>query len=62
MDTLFMSADEVAKEMNVSRAYAYKIIQQLNKEMQDMGYITVSGKVNRKYFMKKVNYDDRKEK
>lgn len=58
MNTLFMTADEVAKEMNVSKAYAYKVIQKLNKEMQSMGYITVSGKVNRKYFMKKVNYDE----
>ena len=58
MNTLFMTADEVAKEMNVSKAYAYKVIQKLNKEMQSMGYLTVSGKVNRKYFMKKVNYDE----
>ena len=31
MDTLFMTADEVAREMNVSKAYAYKIIQRLNR-------------------------------
>ncbi len=62
MDTLFMTADEVAREMNVSKAYAYKIIQRLNKELQEMGYLTVSGKVNRKFFMKKVNYSDGKEK
>lgn len=64
MDTLFMNAEEVAREMNVSKAYAYKIIQRLNQEMQDMGYITVSGKVNRKYFMRKVNFNenDRREK
>ena len=61
MNTLFMTADEVAEEMNVSKAYAYKIIQKLNKEMQEMGYLTVSGKVNRNYFMKKVNYRDGKE-
>ena len=58
MDTLFMTADEVAKEMNISKAYAYKIIQKLNREMQEMGYITVSGKVNRRFFMKKVNYNE----
>ena len=62
MDTLFMTADEVAREMNVSKAYAYKIIQRLNRELQEMGYLTVSGKVNRKCFMKKVNYSDGKEK
>ena len=61
MDTLFMTADEVAKEMNVSKAYAYKIIQRLNRKLQELGYLTVSGKVNRKYFMKKVNYNDGKE-
>ena len=61
MDTLFMTADEVAKEMNVSKAYAYKIIHRLNAEMQKMGYVTVSGRVNRKYFMKKVNYNEGKE-
>ena len=58
MDSLFMTADEVAKEMNVSKAYAYKIIQKLNKEMESMGYLTVSGRINRKFFMKKVNYDE----
>jgi predicted transcriptional regulator len=57
-----MTADEVAREMNVSKAYAYKIIQRLNRELQEMGYLTVSGKVNRKFFMKKVNYNDGKEK
>ena len=57
-EIVFMTADEVAKEMNVSKAYAYKIIQRLNKEMESMGYITVSGRINRKFFMKKVNYDE----
>ncbi len=46
MDTLFMTADEVAKEMNVSKAYAYKVIQRMNAELAEMGYYTVSGKVN----------------
>ena len=62
MDTLFMTADEVAEEMNVSKAYAYKVIQRMNAELAEMGYYTVSGKVNRKYFMKKVDYCDGKEK
>ena len=62
MDTLLMTADEVAKEMNVSKAYAYKVIQRMNAELVEMGYYTVYGKVNRKYFMKKVDYCDVKEK
>lgn len=50
----FMRADEVAAELDVSEAYAYKIIRQLNEELKAKGYITVSGRVNRNYFMKKT--------
>lgn len=53
-----MTASGVAEAMGVSKAYAYKVIQRLNKELQEQGYLTVSGKVNRKFFMKKVNYQD----
>lgn len=29
---------------------AYKIIRKLNKELNEKGYITVAGKVSKKYF------------
>lgn len=58
MDNIMMTASEVAEAMGVSKAYAYKVIQRLNRELQEQGYLTVSGKVNRKFFMKKVNYQD----
>ncbi len=63
MDTIMMTASEVAEAMGVSKAYAYKVIQRLNKELQAKGYLTVAGKVNRKLTMRKVNYqdEDRKE-
>lgn len=53
-----MTASGVAEAMGVSKAYAYKVIQRLNRKLQEQGYLTVSGKVNRKFFMKKVNYQD----
>lgn len=58
MNNIMMTASEVAETMGVSKAYAYKVIQRLNRELQEQGYLTVSGKVNRKFFMKKVNYQD----
>lgn len=63
MDTIMMTASGVAEAMGVSKAYAYKVIQRLNKELQAKGYLTVAGKVNRKFFMQKINYqdEDRKE-
>ena len=36
----FMTVEEVAAEMSVSKSYAYKIVKQLNAELQKMGYLT----------------------
>lgn len=53
-NTLFMRADEVAKELGVSQAYAYKLIQKLNADLKKQGYLTISGRLNRQYFAEKV--------
>ena len=37
----FMTVDEVAQELNVSKSYAYKVVRELNAEMQKLGYLTV---------------------
>lgn len=52
-EKLFIKADEVAKELGVSKAYAYKLVQKLNSELAKKGYITISGRVSRKYFNEK---------
>lgn len=51
---LFLSAQEVAEFLTVSVPMAYKIIRQLNEEMSQKGYITVSGKMNASYFESKI--------
>ncbi len=53
----FMKVDEVAAELGVSKSYAYKVVQMLNAELREKGYLTVSGRVNRRYFMEKFYYD-----
>ena len=60
-ENTFMRVDEVAKELGVSKSYAYKIVQRLNKELESMGYLTVAGRVNKQYFMEKVCYSGRNE-
>ncbi len=55
----FMTVDEVAKELKVSKSYAYKIVKQLNEELNKLGYLTFSGRVNANYFYKKVCYTER---
>lgn len=52
-EKIFLNADEVAAILGVSRSCAYKQIQLINSEMNQKGYHTVAGKVNRKYFCEK---------
>lgn len=54
----FMTADDVAEELGVSKSHAYKIMKELNTELRQMGKITISGRVNRSYFIKKLCFDD----
>ena len=59
----FMRVEEVAQELGVSKSFAYKIVQKLNAELQEKGYLTISGRVSRKYFQEKLCYGgDGKEK
>ena len=54
----FLTVEEVAAEMGVSKSYAYKIVKKLNEGLQQMGYLTVSGRINANYFRKKVCYTE----
>jgi hypothetical protein len=61
-NTSFMRVEEVAQELGVSKSYAYKIVQRLNAELKEKGILTISGRVNRKYFMERTCYGaERKE-
>ena len=55
----FMRVDEVAQELGVSKSYAYKIVQKLNAELKSLGYLTISGRVNRKFFYEKLCYGEK---
>ena len=50
----FIRVDEVAKELDVSKPYAYKLIRQLNEELKAKGFITIAGRVNRQYFNERL--------
>ena len=55
MESKIIRAEEVAKELDVSVPYAYKIIRKLNDELKAKGYITVAGRVNRKSYLTSMN-------
>ena len=49
-ETRLMNAEDVKEALGVSQSMAYKIIQQLNSEMKEKGFHTISGRVSAKYF------------
>ncbi len=50
----FMRVDEVAAMLDISKSHAYKIMQQLNKELEEKGKIVMSGRISRRYFEERM--------
>ena len=50
---MFMRVEEVAEELGVSVPYAYKLIHAMNEELRKTGCITISGRIDRKFFHEK---------
>lgn len=49
----YLTAEDVAKELGISKPTAYVIIRECNEELKAQGYITIAGKVPTAYFAKK---------
>ena len=47
--TAFMTVAEVAETLGISKSHAYKIVHRLNQELKDKGFITIAGRINRRY-------------
>ena len=50
---LFIKAEEVARELGISKPYAYKLVREMNEELKQKGFITIPGRVSRRYFEEK---------
>ena len=48
-----MGAEDVANELGISKGHAYKVIRQLNEELEKSDFIIVTGKVPRAFWEKK---------
>ena len=53
MSEYYIKAQEVMNILEVKETKAYKIIRELNQELRNKGFITVSGRVSRKYFFER---------
>ena len=50
----FYRVKDVAEILDISENTAYKIMRELNKELEEKGKITVAGRISIKYFEEKV--------
>ena len=50
---LFLKAADICELLEVKQTSAYEIIGNLNKELEEQGYLTLRGKVPTKYFVKR---------
>jgi hypothetical protein len=51
---MFYTAQDIMEMLDIGRSKAYEIIKTLNAELNEEGYITVAGKVSKKYFHQRV--------
>ena len=50
----FLTVEDVADELSISKSFAYKIMRKLNAELEQKGFITVTGRVNKHYFYERL--------
>lgn len=49
----YITAAEMAEMLGISKPHAYKLIKQMNEELDAKGFITIPSKVAIKYFEEK---------
>lgn len=51
----FFNVRDVMGSLGISKSMAYKVIRDLNKELKQKGFYTISGRVSADYFKEKFN-------
>ncbi len=49
-EKVYLTAKDVAEILGVSKGHSYKLIQKMNKELAEKGFLYVAGKVPAAYF------------
>lgn len=53
-EPMFYKAEDVAKILGISISSSYRIIKRLNKELEEQGFVTIAGKISKRFFEQKV--------
>lgn len=52
-----MDVSEVMDLLKIGRSKAYSLIQALNQELEMEGYLTINGKIPKKYLLKRFHLE-----
>lgn len=58
MENKILTAEQVADLCKVKIGKAYQIIRELNEELKKDGYITIRGRVNKDYLLKRLGIEE----
>lgn len=50
----FLNAKDISTLLDISISSSYRIIKKLNCELEEMGKITLAGKISKRYFEEKI--------
>ena len=56
LESKLYSAQEVATILGVSKTTAYREIKRLNAELEAQGYITITGKISKRFFNQRAYF------
>lgn len=54
MEALFLDVNDVCRILKRKPAYCYKVIRELNKELEEQGYLTNPGRILADYFYERT--------
>lgn len=58
MENKILTAEQVADLCKVKIGKAYQIIREINEELKKEGFITIRGRVNKKYLLKRLGIEE----
>lgn len=50
---IFVRVETVMEDLQISRPMAYKLMKEMNDELREKGFIVISGRVPRQYYMER---------
>jgi len=50
---IYYSAEDISAMLDISISHSYRIIRRLNKELEEKGFLVISGKLPIRYFEEK---------